>query len=490
MTRLLALEPSDRRAVVKSMPPQARLRLVHDWRFWGRPDQVWRPGPELFTVYLAGRGWGKTRVGAEAVRHVADNPELCGGRRKKGPGDTKHGTGGQIGIAGRTANDVNETMLYGPSGLMSISPPWNRPRHYPSKKLLLWPNGVIARLFSGDVPDSFRGPNIGFLWADELAHWSRIAKSWKTAKLALRHGDKPRVVVTTTPIGIQTLIELIYRCKDGIPIPVGDGYKPHPSTRIVHGSTYDNVANLAPDFLTEIVSEYEGTEEGDQELHGVVLLGVRGAPWSREWFRRCELDEVPEFVRVIVAVDPTVSEGAETSEGDPCECGIVVVGLGVDGRLYLLEDASGVMSPKAWGSKVVQCADAWSADRIVAEENQGGELVRMTIAAANPRKRYRIQLVRATRDKFTRFALAAPLWQHERAVHVGSPRRYVRIEHQMVTANPNRPIAGQQLDRVDAVTWGALALLGDGTDRKRLSMLGNVAAARKIAAAVRGRRRT
>src|SRR5690606_7628003 len=159
MARLLDLAPEQRAEVIGSLPTRAKSALLYDWRgFWARPEQLWEPGP-WGEIILGGRGAGKNMAGAQNIRHVAGHAELCGGRAKRNASDRHHGEGGWIGIAGRTANDVNETMLYGPSGLMTISPPWFRPRHIASRKILVWPNGVRARLMSGDTPESFRGPN-------------------------------------------------------------------------------------------------------------------------------------------------------------------------------------------------------------------------------------------------------------------------------------------------------------------------------------------
>lgn len=492
---LLDAEPEEAKAAIKALPPRERLKLVHDWSFWGRESQVWRPGDEIHTFYLAGRGWGKTRVGAEAARFVAANPWLAGGRRPRDRYDRKNGEGAVLAIAGRTANDVNETMLYGPSGLMTISPPWFKPRHYPSRKILVWPNGAVARLMSGDTPASFRGPNFGWIWTDELAHWARLKKSLMAMRYTLRHGENPRGVHTTTPIAVDDLLRMIFATDEsGMLIPArGDepalqGYRLKRRVRVVHGSTTDNRANLATDFLLETVGEYDGTEEGEQELHGVILFGAKGAPFKRDWIQRCEPEDVPELLEVLVAIDPTVSDGERTSEDEPCECGLVVGGLGVDGRLYVLEDASGVMSPGQWARKAHDLADKWDADRFVAEENQGGSLIEGALRAARPKgRRRKILLVRATQSKFKRAGLVAPVWEFGKAIHVGNPRRFVRLEFQMCNFDPNKPERSQASDRMDAVVWLALAAIGDGTDSSRLSGLSNVDAWNRIARAMRGR---
>lgn len=497
MQALLDATPEQRRKAIKGMPPRDRVRLLYDWTFWARRSQLWRPGPEMHTFYLAGRGWGKTATGGGAVQYVAEHPELAGGRKKQGRWDRDHGNGAVIGIAGRTANDVNETMLYGPSGLITRSPPWFRPRHFASRKLLVWPNGCVARLMSGDVPDSFRGPNFGFVWTDELAHWAKLKRSLSMLKLTLRHGKNPRAVHTTTPIGVEPLVEMLFALDDArLPRPARpgepelQGFAIKDRVRIVKGSTYDNAANLASDFLSETVAEYEGTEEGDQELHGIILFGARGAPWRRDWIERCEPDDVPELALVVVGVDPTVSDGEINDNDEPCECGIVCVGVGVDGMVYVLEDASGVMSTREWGAKAIEVAERHGADFLAVEENNGGELVETALRYVSPRRRrIRIHRVRATKDKFKRAGLVAPMWEARRVRHVGSPRRFVKVEHQMCNFDPRKGPRGQLSDRMDALVWAMLAAVGDGTDRRRLRALSDPAAWRKIAAELRARSR-
>lgn len=465
------MDPRQRVKAFRKMPRRERRRLLYAWRIWARPDQYWEPGPEVFTVYLAGRGWGKTRVGAEAVIHVARHPELCGGRACKGPGDSTYGEGGIIGIAGRTANDVNQTMLYGPSGIMTISPPWFRPVHNKADKTLTWPNGVVARLMSGDVPDSFRGPNFGFLWADELPHWKRADWSWKNAKLALRHGEHPRCIVTTTPLGTSEIVELVFETDDeGSPIPdpeAVDGYREKADVRIVRGSTYDNAANLASNFVSTVIGEYAGTDVGEQELEGRILLEVPGAIWRQDWFRRCDLAEVPDLRHVVLAIDPAVSKKRKSAE-----TGMVVAGLGEDNRIYLLEDASGKYSPKEWAAKAFELCTRWGVETVVEEENNGGELV-----AANlenyPRFRVPIEAVRAHKSKERRARMVSPGWQHGGMVHAGDSRMWRHLEWQMTHFDPGKPEADQRADRMDAAVWAAIYLRGGGDDLSTLKALGN-----------------
>lgn len=492
---LLDLPRSEIRRAIKSLPPRQRLRLLYDWEFWGRPEQIWRPGPEIHTGYLSGRGFGKTRIGAEALRWIARHPEHAGGRARRGPRDRNYGVGAMTGIAGRTANDVNETMLYGPSGVMTVTPEDERPRHHASRKILIWPSGMVTRLMSGDAPDSFRGPNLGWVWTDELAHWSKLKRALAALLLTLRHGRFPRALHTTTPLAVTPLLELLLAMEDGAPRPAAEGeaslqgFALRPGVRVVTGSTYDNADNLARNYLTDTVGRFEGTEVGDQELRGAILFESKGAPWRRDWIQRCEPEDVPELVAIGVGVDPTVSEGEVVKiTGEPCECGIVTVGLGRDGLLYVLGDASGVMSPGQWAAEVWRQVGIHDADCVFIEDNQGGLLVENTLAAVAPKGRVKIQRVRATRNKFERAGLVSHLWELGKVRHVGSPRKLVRVEHQMCHFDPARG-NNQQSDRMDALVWATLGTLGDGTDRKRLRGLSNAEAWHRIVAELQARSR-
>ena len=459
--RLLSMEPSERRRVIKQLTRIERSQLYYHWDFWGRPEQVWRPGPWTFDVFLAGRGWGKTRVGAEAARYVAENPDLCGG---------------QMGIAGRTANDVNLTMIR--EGIMRYSPPWFRPRHWKNDRLLEWPNGVTARLMSGDVPDSFRGPNFGWLWCEEYAHWKRAVESWETAQFALRHGDHPRALFTTTPIGNKAIVDLCFELDEAgapIPAPGGLGYKVRKGVRIIRGSTYDNAANLAADFFTTIVAKHEGTRLAAQELEGAILLGIPAAIYRMEWMLRADEDDLPEFVKVVVAIDPAVSEGDESSE-----TGIVVVALGEDDRIYLLRDLSGHYSATAWAKVALGAWKKYDADLIVGEINQGGNLIEQNIRLVTSNRRVKFESLNAGKTWHERWSLVSGLWEQGKVSHVGPARHWVPLEHQFTHGDPTKPKKGQMLDRGDAATWGAIALLGGRSDRRKLRALGKADAWAKI----------
>lgn len=470
VSRLMTLDREERAQYIAELPRRQREGLRYYWRLWARPDQVWEPGPETFTVWLAGRGWGKTRTGAETVCRVARNRKLCGG---------------VIGIAGRTSNDVSQTMIHGPGGIMECSPPGFRPRHLKSERLLVWPNGVRARLFSGDVAESFRGPNVGFLWAEELAHWADLANAWSTAKMILRHGAFPRCIVTTTPIGVSDIEKLVWEHDENDePIvaangdPQLDGFRVHHAARVVSGSTYDNAVNLPANYLLEVIGTHEGTATGPQEVHGKILRGVPSSPWRYDWIRRVEAMPC-DAAQIVVAVDPKGKV-----KGTSAEIGIVVVALGVDGRIYFLADLSGPHSPEGAATVAAQALVAWDGSTLIFEDNISGDAgVAMMRAAMPDDLRTLAQIVRvtATVSKAERAAIVAPQWQAGTVYHVGPTRAWVQLERQMVGFDPRRPDA-MPTDRMDAAGWAILHLRGNGTDRQQLRALGNAEAWAKIRA--------
>lgn len=477
---MMSLSLPQREQFLDSLPRAIRRRIRYTWELWARPGQLWRPGPETYTIYLAGRRFGKTRAGAEAVRYVADHPELCDGC---------------IGIAGRTANDVNETMLNGPSGLLNCYPPNRRPRVFKSGKVIEWRNGVTARLFSGEEPSSFRGPGYGFLWADELPHWTQLEDSWANAVYALSSGAHVRAVVTTTPIGVETLERLVWLFDKETDAPIIappetppdrqlQGFLVNPASRIITGSTYENAANLAANYLEEIIATNEGTATADQEIRGQILRDVPNALWRRSWIRHVE--ELPDEVdQVVVAVDPSGS--VDSGRAKSAEVGIVVVALGIDGLIYVIEDCSGKMSPEQWGARVWQAVDRWNAEAIACETNYGGDMVPATLRACRPRANTRtmIHRVKATTDKAARASMYVPLYQTGRVVHCGDPRKFVHLERQMTSWDPTKAKTAQPSpDRLDALGWGILHLVHGGSDRGKIRIMSSAAAWREIGARI------
>lgn len=461
--------------------------VAHNWEWYGRPEQIWRPGAETYTVYCAGRGFGKSATGSHATDYVGLHPELCGGRVAEGPDDRRAGEGARMAIAGRTANDVNTEMIDGDAGIMNACDPALRPEWRKNDRLLIWPTGVTCKVMSADVPDSFRGPNIGFFWWDEWAHARRLRNAWRQLRRTHRlaaPGQHPRGLITTTPLGLPEMIELVWECQDGQPLrpPPGtppervfQGFLQHHLARCVGGSSYDNASNLATEYLRDVVGSFEGTDDGPQENHGIIRLGVPGSPFRLEWIRRCEPDEVPALDQVAVFVDPTVSEHEKPAAADePCECGIVAAGWQASRRrMYALEDASLVAAPHVWAERVVDLVVRYRATEVVCEDNNGGALLKIAVGHALRARRseitwaVKIAVVHAERDKLARATLAAPCWQQGKVWHVGSPRGWIALESQLTQLDPNRAIRAQKTDRLDAIVWAALTYFGDGTDKTR-----------------------
>jgi phage terminase large subunit-like protein len=464
--RMSALDEAARKRVLASMPVADVMALRDDVTAWLRPEQVWQPDTSaIVTAYLAGRGWGKTLTGASAVDYVAQHPELCGGR---GYG-SQPGDGGVIGIAGRTFNDVMETMLDGPSGLLRAIPLHRRPTLFVAKKKLVWPNGVVARLMTGDEPASFRGPNFGFLWADEVAHWIRGRESWDNAMFGLRHGDRPRAIITTTPIGSPLMASILYECDEGGTPQVDDGgnYLVRRDVDIVRGSTFDNLANLG-DTYRSIIARYEGTRLGLQELHGEVLLDNPASVIRRAWISRSADHPALSDMRIVVAVDPAVTSGEGSAES-----GIIVAARHSGSeRVYFLADLSGRMSPSEIDATVAKACADWGAREIVVEDNNGGDFLEAALVQAKTRAR--VMRCRATKSKRDRWALVAGEWERRRVIHVGDVRRWLTVEHQLCDTDPNQ---GGRSDRGDAAVWAVLHLTTapDPTRTWRTGMLTDAA---------------
>jgi phage terminase large subunit-like protein len=402
--------------------PREAEALAHEWAFWARPAQLAPAGNWTVWLILAGRGFGKTRTAAEWAR--AQAAAMPGSRGA---------------LVARTAADSRDVLVEGESGILAICAPWDRPVYEPSKRRLTWPNGSVATLYSADKPDLLRGPQHHWAVADELAAW-RYAEAWDQLMFGLRLGDHPRVTVATTPRPTPIIRELV---RDA-------------NVAVTRGSTYDNQVNLAPAFMRQIITKYEGTRLGRQELLAEILDDVPGALWTREILDRGRVRRAPALARLVVAVDPAVSAGEAANE-----TGIVVVGRGEDGHGYVLEDVSSKGSPAEWAAAAVMAFDRWGADRIVAEVNQGGDMVEHTIRTAAQDLHQRgkrgtgyvsFRQVRASRGKFTRAEPVSALYEQGRMHHVGM---LAELEDQMCTWLPGE----ESPDRMDALVWGATELM-------------------------------
>jgi phage terminase large subunit-like protein len=427
--RLAQLPDAIRKEVLGELTEDEARALEYDWAFWRRPSQELPPEPWSLAMWMTGRGYGKTRIGSEAINEWAK--EFA-----------------RMFLVGRTSSDVRDVMIEGESGILASSPPWWRPEYEPSKRRLTWPNGAIATAYTGEEPDMLRGPQFEKGWMDELAAWQYPQEAFDNAMFGLRLGDNPQAVITTTPKNVPIIRKLV---RD-------------PDVKILTGTTYENIGNLAPLFIRRIVKRYEGTRLGMQELLGKLLEDVAGALWSRERIDALRV-RVPaaQLVRVVVAVDPpagqTQVEAVEREE--TAECGIVVCASGwcsCMGRPslhgFVLEDATIYGKPDEWGDRALQMYKKWRADRIVAEANNGGEMVGFVIAARPGGIVAPVTLVWASRGKQTRAEPVAALYAPRSEIpihHVGS---WPELEDQQVTWVPGE----RSPDRMDALVWGITQL--------------------------------
>jgi len=420
---LWQLDPDERPAFVDELNRaelESLLIDLYDWRRLGRPEQVWPPGAWKTWLIQAGRGWGKTRAGAETTRAYAIDHPGC-----------------RMLIAARTASDLRDVCIEGISGVLAISPPWDPPRYEPSKRRLSWPNGSQAILLSADEPDLFRGPQYEFAWLDELASWKR-PEAFDNVELSLRLGNDPRKVVTTTPAPVHLVRELVA----------------DPDTVITGGSTMDNPA-LPKAFLDRVLRKYGGTTKGRQEIYGELLDQVEGALWRRDWIERARVSIVPDLERIVTAVDPAVSTGEDSDE-----TGIVTAGsvrLGDSTHFYVLDDRSGRYSPRGWGNAACAAYSEFRADRIVGERNNGGDLVEANLATIDPS--IPVTGVWASRGKYTRAEPIASLYEQGRVHHVGI---FPELEDSLTNWVQGQ---GESPDRLDATVWAMTELLSDEDSR-------------------------
>jgi phage terminase large subunit-like protein len=441
---LASLPQPERTALLQSLSDEDLEQLEYDWSFWARRNQLAPAGTWTVWLILAGRGWGKTKTGAEWVRDL-----MCG---------TSPLTGGRVrhlALVGETAADTRKVMVgdgLGPgegSGILQVHPKDFRPVYNPSLKRLIWPNGAVASLYNATEPDELRGPQHGAAWCDELAKWRYLQDTWDNLEFGLRIGDNPQVCITTTPKPIKAL-----------KIIIAD-----PGTVKTVGTTYENIGNLAPKFIARVVSKYEGTRLGRQELRAEVLDDVPGALWSRTRIEdlRVKPAQVPQLIRIVVAIDPSASSGEESDEA-----GVVAAGKGVDGHAYILEDGSAIMPPASsdpanpgWANQAIAIFKARKADRIVAEVNNGGEMVEATIRMIDANVPYKA--VHASRGKAIRAEPISALYEQGLVHHVGM---FAVLEDQLCafTSDFDRKTAGYSPDRLDALVWALTELMVDQPD--------------------------
>nr|WP_310522826.1 terminase family protein [Polymorphobacter sp.] len=412
-TRALIISLHGRGAVAATLESQEGLRRAQqppdgDWTIW---------------AILAGRGFGKTHAGAEWVHSLASTP----GRR--------------FALVGASLDTARAVMVEGESGLLARVPAGGDVTFVPSLKQLTWANGSQARLFSGGEPDSLRGGQFDFAWGDEFAHWPRAEATLTNLRLATRLGVQPRLLLTTTPLPSAWLKALLAE----------------PGVAVTRGRMEDNAANLPASFIDHLQRRYGGSAIGRQELDGEIVDDLAGALWTRALFERQRRAEVPDCTRIIIGVDPPAG-------GAQGVCGIVAAGLGADGRGYVLADASVAGTrPEGWARAVVTAAERWGADRVVAEVNNGGDMVTSVLRSIDTA--LPVLAVRASRGKVARAEPVASLYGEGKVSHVGA---FPALEDQLcgflasgVYAGP-----GASPDRADALVWALTALmLGDRRGR-------------------------
>jgi phage terminase large subunit-like protein len=419
--RLAELSPEKRAEVLKGVSAAELGALEYNWEFWARPDQLPPPPPWRTWLLRGGRGSGKTRSSAEWVR-----AEMTSGRRR------------QMGIIAPTADSLRGICVEGPSGLLSVGPPDERPQYEPSTRRVVYANGGIVRLFSAEEPDRLRGPNLDGYWLDELTSMDNAAAVWDMLQMALRvpgpQGHPPCGVVSTTPKMHRVLKQIIAA----------------PSTVVTIAKTSDNASNLDESTLAYLSEKYGGTRLGRQELDAELLEDMEGALWNRDLIDACRIKrgDLPDrLLRVVVAVDPP----GGSSKGN-AECGIVVAGIGMDRHGYVLADLSGRMSPEKWARTAVNAYHGYKADRIVAEQNFGGAMVESTIRSIDARAP--IKMVVASRGKQVRAEPIAAYYEQHRVHHVGE---FPTLEDQMTGWDPAE--SGPSPDRVDALVWALTDLM-------------------------------
>lgn len=410
-------------------------QLMTSWEFRARPEQLPPTDDFKFWLYLAGRGAGKTRTGAEWTRD----------RVKAG-----YNRGGLI---APTAADARDVMVEGESGLLAVCQDWDRdnqgrlmgrPLYEPSKRRVTWENGALVTVYSADEPERLRGPQHDFMWMDELAAWRRM-ETFDQAMFGLRLGKQPQVFISTTPKP-KTLVKKMWKqCVD-----------PADRTAVMTtGSSERNIDNLAPGVIEQLREAYGSTSLGRQELDGVLLEELEGALWNRSMIDGHRLMAMPTvynpdfyFERIVVSVDP-----ATTSKDSSDETGIIVAALGSDGHGYVLADSSGRYSPAGWAAEVNRLFTVWDADLVVAEVNQGGEMVEHVIHSVNPQ--LTVRMVHASRGKKARAEPVSQKYEQGKIHHVGT--ELANLEDQMCTWEFLQTT--ESPDRVDALVWAIYELM-------------------------------
>lgn len=397
--------------------------LEYDWAFWGRPDQHAPPGDWSTFLALCGRGWGKTEAGAQWVRQRVQN-----GARS-------------LAIIAETQKDLEEVMV---PRIIKVHPPTEAPAVRFKPVRLTWPNGAIGLGYNGTEPNQLRGPEFDTAWVDELAKYRYAQELWDMLQFTMRRGD-PRVFVTTTPR----------------PTPIIKAIIADSTSKVTRGNTADNAANLPPQFLVKLKERYAGTRLGRQELNAEILDDVPNALWTRAMIDKARAPiVVPDLVRIVVAVDPSGARGSDDDKAD--SQGIVVAGLGVDGRGYVLADRSCKLSPDGWGKRAVDAYRDFAADRVVAERNFGGAMVEHVIRTVDKDIPYReVVATSRTGGKRARAEPVAALYEQNRISHVGE--NLEGLEDQLCQMATDGYLGEGSPDRLDALVWAIAELMLGGS---------------------------
>ncbi|MEM8917683.1 MAG: terminase family protein [Pseudomonadota bacterium] len=409
---------------MESLTGKELVGWEHDWTRWARPDQMPPDPPWSTWLIMAGRGFGKTRAGAEWVRSIAERDGSA-----------------RFALVGANYAECRSVMIEGDSGLLTIAPPNERPEWEPSLKRLRWTSGAEARVYSAAEPEALRGPQSSHCWCDEIAKWINNAgqaeATWHNLKMGLRLGENPQAVLTTTPR----------------PVPLVRALAKAPDVVVTRGRTQDNDLNLPQAFLTAMERDYAGTRLGRQELDGELIEELEGALWSRQMIELCRVREIPPLARIVIGVDPPAS-----AQGDAC--GIIVAGMAGSGstvRGFVLADCSVEQaSPETWARAVADSADHWQADRVIAEANQGGAMVKSVLHAAQIS--LPVRLVHASRGKVARAEPVAALYENGRVHHAGC---FPRLEDEMcgLLTGGAYEGPGRSPDRADALVWALTELM-------------------------------
>jgi phage terminase large subunit-like protein len=406
-------------------------RLLLDFNCWCRPNQIEPPHEDWrLWLILGGRGSGKSRTGAEWIKQrirYASHPL-------------------RVALVGPSFQETRAVMVEGESGLLSVHAyDDSRPSFLPSKREILFPNGTIAQLFSADSPDSLRGPQFHLAWCDELAKWRYAEQAWNMLQFALRLGERPQQTVTTTPRPLRLLKDLMQDTQ----------------TVLTRSPTSDNRGPLAPSFFRELQRLYGGTKLARQELMGELIDEDPDALFSRDLIDRYRLKAAPPLTRIVVAVDPPVSASKRSDA-----CGIVCAGIDEEERAYVLDDHTKQgLSPSQWAKKAIALYHARKADAIVAEVNQGGNLVMEVLRNIDPT--VPVRNARAARGKFLRAEPVAALYEQGRVSHVGA---FPELEDEMCSLTL-KPAGGTSPDRVDALVWALTDLLLRRSHRPRVRFI-------------------